>query len=165
MRLASLALLAAAVLLGAPGLSAQEGERAVLRGLLAAGRVPGARWPDFSGHLDDVNRLYASTGGSPVWFEQGRISPAGRAAIAALLGAGSHGLPPEDYDAAPLDSIARRDAAEPVTDQGRIDLMITVDLIRYLDDLRRGRTKGVVQSGSVTRARRACRANCARRAR
>jgi hypothetical protein len=30
--------------------------------------------------------------------------------------------------------------------------MLTVDLIHYLDDLRRGRTKGEVQSGSVGRA-------------
>jgi murein L,D-transpeptidase YcbB/YkuD len=138
--------------LGAPlRATAQVPEVVVLRGLMAAARVPGARWPDFPRYVDDVARLYASHDMAPIWLRTGRFSVAGRAAIDALLDAGSHGLEPRDYDAAALDSLARGSEKAPLTpaERGRVDLMLTVDLMSYLDDLRHGRTKAVVGSGSV----------------
>jgi murein L,D-transpeptidase YcbB/YkuD len=147
-------ILACLAALGAPlRAKAQDADAVVLRGLIAAARVPGARWPDFPRYVDDAARLYASHDTTPIWFRAGRLSVAGRAAIDALLGAGSHGLEPEDYDAAALDSLTRGSGEVPLAapERGRIDLMLTVDLMRYLDDLRLGRTKGVVRSGSVTR--------------
>jgi murein L,D-transpeptidase YcbB/YkuD len=147
-----IALLVSLAGLGAPlRAMAQDPDVVVLRGLMAAARVPGAHWPDFPRYVDDVVRLYASHDTTPIWFRAGRFSVAGRAAIDALLGAGSHGLEPNDYDAATLDSLARRSEQAPLTpgELGRVDLMLTVNLIRYLDDLRRGRTKGVVHSSRV----------------
>ncbi|HET8623478.1 MAG TPA: L,D-transpeptidase family protein [Gemmatimonadales bacterium] len=148
-----ISLLVSLAALGMPAsATAQSGDAVVIRGLIAAARVPGARWPDFPRYLDDVARLYASHNGVPVWFREGRLSSAGQAAIGSLLGAASHGLAPEDYDAAPLDSLAQGSGPSlPPAEVGRLDLMLSVDLIRYLDDLRRGRSKGVVRSGTVAR--------------
>jgi murein L,D-transpeptidase YcbB/YkuD len=147
-------LLASLAALGIPASATAQGRDAVvIRGLIAAARVPGARWPDFPRHLDDVARLYASHDGAPVWFREGRLSLAGRAAIGSLVGAASHGLVAEDYDAAALDSLAQGSGpALPPAEVGRLDLLLSVDLIRYLDDLRRGRSKGVVPGGPVAPA-------------
>jgi murein L,D-transpeptidase YcbB/YkuD len=133
---------------------AQDAESVVIRGLVAAARVPGARWPDFARYVDDVARLYTAHGGAPVWFGAAARPDAVRAAIRGLGAAASHGLQPEDYDAVALDSILRAwDGAPPTAgERGRVDVMLSVDLIRYLDDLRRGRTRGAVGSGSVTPA-------------
>ncbi len=138
--------------LGAPlQAAAQDADVVVLRGLMAAARVPGARWPDFPRYVDDVARLYAAHDSAPLWFNEGRPTTTAHTAIDALLGAGSHGLEPEDYDAATLDSLARRSggASLPAPERGRVDLMLSVNLVRYLDDLHRGRTKGTVGSGSL----------------
>jgi murein L,D-transpeptidase YcbB/YkuD len=133
---------------------AQDAESVVIRGLVAAARVPGARWPDFARYVDDVARLYNAYGGGPVWFGAAARSDAARAAIRGMAAAASHGLLPEDYDAAALDSILRAWGSSPPSagERGRVDVMLSVDLLRYLDDLRRGRTRGVVASGSVTPA-------------
>jgi murein L,D-transpeptidase YcbB/YkuD len=149
---AALLLLSAAAGVASRAL-AQDSEAVVIRGLVAAARVPGARWPDFSRYVDDVARLYAAHGGAPIWFGADAGSLAVRAAVAGLAGAAGHGLLPEDYDAVALDSILRAwDRVSPAAgERGRVDVMLSVDLIRYLDDLRRGRTKGAVQSGSVAR--------------
>jgi murein L,D-transpeptidase YcbB/YkuD len=146
--------LVSALALGAPlRANAQAADAVVLRGLIAAARVPGARWPDFPRYVDVVARLYAARDTAPLWFTDGRPSATGRAAVDALLDAGGHGLDPGDYDAAMLDSLTRSGAPLAAADLGRIDLMLTVDLVRLLDDLRRGRTKGVVGSaGALPRA-------------
>jgi murein L,D-transpeptidase YcbB/YkuD len=139
--------------LAAP-LRAQEADVAVIRGLAAAARVPGARWPDFPRYVDDVARLYGIHGHAPIWFGDGHLTTAGRAAVDALLAADSHGLDPDDYDAPTFDSLVREwDGGAPpsAAERGRLDLLLTVDLIRYLDDLRHGRTKGTGRSGSVAR--------------
>ncbi|HEU5169922.1 MAG TPA: L,D-transpeptidase family protein [Gemmatimonadales bacterium] len=121
-------------------LAGQDTTGALIRAHVAAARVPGARWPDFPRYVDDVARFYASHGDAPVWLDGEQVSRAGRAVVAELLGAASHGLDPRDYDAATLDSLARQlaDSAAGV-DRARLDLMLSVDLIRYLDDLHRGR--------------------------
>ena len=78
---------------------AQDAESVVIRGLVAAARVPGARWPDFARYVDDVARLYTAHGGAPVWFAAAARPDAARAAIRGIAAAASHGLLPEDYDA------------------------------------------------------------------
>lgn len=108
-------LLASAVpALGAPPPAAgQEASGAVLRRLLAAARIPGAQWPDFARYVDDVTRLYDSRGYAPVWFAGTRLSAHGHVAVGALLDAASHGLVPQEYDAAALDSLTRGSGPHP----------------------------------------------------
>ena len=97
--------------------------------------VPWARY------AQDVTRLYHLGGGTPVWLEDLRLSPSGRAAIDALLRAGEHGLDPQAYDAESLDSVARRSLRVPLSriDRDRFDALVSVNLIRFLDELQFGR--------------------------
>src|ERR687897_421319 len=88
-----------------------------------------------------VTRLYHYNAEKPLWLENLRVSRSGRSAISTLLQAETHGLDPADYHAAELDSVARRSDRVPLSrrDQDRFDALLSVSLIRYLDDLQFGR--------------------------
>lgn len=120
-----------------------EGQTAAaptVRALLASARHPWARWPDFSRDADAVRRLYRPAD-EPLWIRAGRPAPAALAAIAQLLSAREQGLDPGDYDAEVLDSIARRLPGLPPAFQARFDVLLTVDLMRLLGDVRHGRLR------------------------
>lgn len=136
-------------LLAAAPAAAQDTAAATVRGLIAAARHPWARWPDFPRSVDVVGRLYAPGGAAPLWVNAGGVTPAARAAIDQLLAAPEHGLDPRDYDAATLDSVAGRLAALPPEDRARFDVLLTVDLARFLDDVRRGRFRGHPLAGET----------------
>jgi murein L,D-transpeptidase YcbB/YkuD len=114
---------------------------ATLGGLLASARHPWARWPDFARYVDIVGRLYGTGGGRLLWMEGRRLRPPARAAIERLGAAAEYGLDPANYDGALLDSASRRVELSPssAAERARFDLLVTVDLVRFLDDLRRGR--------------------------
>ena len=114
---------------------------ATVRALVASARHAWARWPDFARHVDVVKRLYGPGGGALLWSDGIPLRSAARAAIGQLLAASEHGLNPRDYDAAMLDSVSRRLELSPpgAAERARFDVLLTVDLARYLDDLRRGR--------------------------
>lgn len=92
-------------------------------------------------YADAVTVLYRLSGGTPVWLEDLRISRSGYAAIRSLLQADVHGLDPTDYHAEALDSVARRSVRDPLSriDRDRFDALLSIGLIRYLDDLQFGR--------------------------
>jgi murein L,D-transpeptidase YcbB/YkuD len=120
---------------------AQDSTGASIRALVATARHPWARWPDFGLYVTDVCRLYGSPPGTLIWHDGLQLSQAGFAAIDELRAAGEHGLEPHDYDAMLLDSLARRSARSSLAPAARVrfDLLLSIDLLRYLDDLRRGR--------------------------
>jgi murein L,D-transpeptidase YcbB/YkuD len=129
------------MLLGAAPAAAQDTAAATVRGLIAVARHPWARWPDFPRSVDVVGRLYALGGAAPLWVNGGGATPAAREVIAQLLAAPEQGLDPRDYDAATLDSMARLLTVLPPEDRARFDVLLTVDLVRYLDDVHRGRLR------------------------
>jgi len=120
---------------------AQDSLPAPMQPLLAAGRHPWARWPDFGAYAGDLARLYAARADTPIWHDGTRLSSAGYAAIGQLRAAGDRGLDPADYDASLLDSLAHESVRAPLapTIRVRFDLLVSIDLFQYLDDLRRGR--------------------------
>jgi murein L,D-transpeptidase YcbB/YkuD len=123
-----------------PGL-AQDSTESKLRNLISNTQLSWVRWPDISRYVDDLERLYASQHWALLWLEQSRPSRPARAALLRLAAADEHGLEPRDYDAKTLDSLARRlssGALQP-GDQVRFDLLLSVSLMRYIDDLRSGR--------------------------
>ena len=128
-------------LAAAAPLTAQDTAAATVAELIATARAPWARWPDFAGYVDEVKRLYGPTYATTIWHDGPWLSPKGKAAIAALLTASEHGLDARDYDAELLDGLARRPASTPLSavDRARFDVLLTVDLVRFLDDLRSGR--------------------------
>jgi murein L,D-transpeptidase YcbB/YkuD len=109
--------------------------------VIATGRIRWARWPDFSRYADDVHRLYGAEPDTLVWFEGPVVSHAGTTAIGALLTAGDHGLDPFDYDAETLERVAQHSTRAPLSpyDRARFDLLLSIGLIRFLDDLQSGR--------------------------
>jgi L,D-transpeptidase YcbB len=109
--------------------------------VIATARIPWARWPDFSRYVDEVRRLYSAQTDTLIWFDGPLVSHAGGAAIAALLSASEHGLDPSDYDAEALARLAQHSGRPLLSqhDRARFDLLLSVDLIRFLDDLQSGR--------------------------
>ena len=103
--------------------------------LLEPSNIPWGRY------AKDVVRLYQLGSDRPIWLDGLRLSGPGQAAVQALLHAGEQGLDPQDYDAEKLDSLARRleRARLDRIDCDRFDAQLTVDFIRYLDDLQFGR--------------------------
>ena len=133
------AALAACLLLRAPVLAAQDTTTAAPGAIVSAARIGWSRWPDFGAYVDVLSRLYAADG--PVWLADTALSPAGRAAIGELMAASAHGLDPRDYDAFILDSLARVNDRTPLagTERVQFDVLLSLGLVRLLDDLQRGR--------------------------
>ena len=143
MRMRRLAGVALALLLGTGSAPAQDPVSAQIRIMIAQARHPWARRPDFPRYVDVLARLYGSRGDGPVWLAGNNLSSPGRAAVAELVAAAAQGLSPADYDAATLDGLARG-LPHPSWDAvalARFDLLLSVDLVRYLDELRAGRVR------------------------
>jgi murein L,D-transpeptidase YcbB/YkuD len=138
----ALAILGLALLSPRPA-AAQDTVGVQIRAMIAVARHPWARRPDFPRLVDVVARLYASRGDGPVWLAGRNLSHAGRSAVALLLAAGDEGLVPAEYDAATLDGLARGlpHPSWNAVALARFDLLLSVDLMRYLDDLRGGRVR------------------------
>ena len=78
-----------------------------------------------------------------LWLdESGRLLPHGRAALELLADAASHGLDPQDYDAAGLERLLAR-ALPPGQQADAADQALTRAFERYLADLHRGRVDPV----------------------
>lgn len=122
---------------------AQSDFAATVRTLIAGAHPPGYRAGDSTRYVDAAARLYAPRADGPVWMIDGRVSTQGRAAIDALLAAALHGIDPGNYDAQALDAMARRldRGAVATPDLARIDVWLSISLLRYLDNLRFGRVR------------------------
>ena len=128
--------------LAAPApLAAQDTVVATVAELIATARAPWARWPDFAGYVDEVKQLYEANPAPTVWHDGPWLSPKGKAAIAALLTASEHGLDSRDYDVELLARLSRESVSAPLSavDRARVDLLLSVNFLRFLDDLRSGR--------------------------
>jgi len=78
----------------------------------------------------------------PLWFANGKPTPAAQQAVAALANAPADGLDAEDYDANMLrDAVAKaaNGPALPPEAADRLDGALTAAMQRYLSDLHRGR--------------------------
>ena len=115
-----------------------------LRSLVEAGRHPQLAWPAVAAHRADVERFYGEGGYALAWIRLARPTAQALSVAAALRDASAKGLEPEDYDGprwaarlAALDGPSRPSEL----DQVRLDVALTVSLVRYLADLRSGRVE------------------------
>ncbi len=119
------------------------GSRGSFDGWIEAGRLPALRWPNFRDYRDYVRAFYADHKGQRVWLNENIPTPAAAAIIKELEGADAKGLRPNDYDGNRwAQRIARLQQMTPPpteSDRASFDLALTVSLMRYLSDLRRGR--------------------------
>jgi murein L,D-transpeptidase YcbB/YkuD len=77
-----------------------------------------------------------------LWFEGGRPTPQAQEAVELLLGAASHGLEPQDYDASALQQrVTQAAQGSPLEPDviAPLDQALTLRMQRYLSDLYRGR--------------------------
>jgi murein L,D-transpeptidase YcbB/YkuD len=123
--------------------AAQDTVASQLRTMIAQAHHPWSLRPDFPRYVDVAARLYASRADSPVWVSGSLLSSPGRAAIAELAAAADQGLVPGDYDAVTLQGLARGlpTMSSNAVSLARFDLLLTIDVIRYLDDLSGGRIR------------------------
>jgi murein L,D-transpeptidase YcbB/YkuD len=110
-----------------------------LRSIVAAGRLPDLRWPDFTDYRQILQAFYAPTNFQLAWLRDGKPSEQALAVIESLRKADLTGLNPEDYDASRwAERIAHISSASP-EEQARFDAALTVCVMRYVSDLHIGR--------------------------
>ena len=135
-------LLALLSCLQAASVMAQAPAASETRAIIATARLPWSRWPDFPRYVDDVDRIYLARADAPAWLDHAGVSRQGRDALAQVAEADTHGLDPRDYDVPTLDSLV--DRLHGITAQAperlRFDLLLTVAFVRFIADLREGRT-------------------------
>jgi murein L,D-transpeptidase YcbB/YkuD len=116
--------------------------------MAATPRLAGLRWPDFTPDQPVVQRFYDDRDEELAWTRDLRPTPATTQLLQLFASAANKGLDPEDYDASRwpaqlerLETIRRRrdtsDAAQDAV--AGFDVAVTVDAVRYLDDLHLGR--------------------------
>jgi len=132
-----------ALALAGPVRLAGQTEAAEIGRLLAAAYHPWSARPEIGEELKPLAAMYAARGVGPLWLAGAVPSPAAEEALAILAAADDDGLVPADYDAADLAAVARQMAEVQGTpeERGRFDLLLSLDLLRYLDDLDRGRVR------------------------
>jgi len=130
-----------------------------MNALIAAGKLPELRWPNFSDVQPDVAEFYAAGGNTLAWLAKGKPTAQAYAMIQLFKEASASGLNPEDYDASRWDgrlaalASPGADSASTGNDPVHFDLALTICATRYLSALRLGRVdpqhfKFEIDSGS-----------------
>jgi L,D-transpeptidase YcbB len=102
-------------------------------------KVPNLRWPDFSDYESWIQTFYDDRNFEVAWTRDGVPTPTALAFIQQFNDAAAKGLIPEDYDAArwPARIQALNDkSADAIS---LFDVAMTVNVMRYISDLRIGR--------------------------
>jgi len=119
-----------------------------VREALAAGRLAGARWPRLTDVAQTLRQVYDSAAWRPLWQVDGRPTPTAISALRYLALVDAVGLHAADYDAATLDSLARRlggdsvpalDDATRRRDAARFEALTSIAIARVLATLQWGR--------------------------
>ena len=119
--------------------SATQGQ-VELDALIASGTLSDLHWPNFTDYRADVKKFYDAGANSPAWIQNGRPSAQAIAMIELFKQASLKGLDPDDYDAALWDArIVKLQSGAADSDLARIDLALTICVMRYVSDLRVGK--------------------------
>ena len=103
-------------------------------------KVPNLRWPDFSDYQAIVTQFYDDRNFEVAWTRDGKPTVPAQWFMLAFGDAGSKGLNPEDYDAPRwADRVAALKGSSPDDAISLFDVAMTVDVMRYISDLRIGR--------------------------
>ena len=86
----------------------------------------------------NLSDIYHSNELQPFWIENGKSSKRARDIISVLEDAGSHGLVPNDYY---LDWINEYRDSKNTADLVRLDVLLSIGMMRYVADQREGRIK------------------------
>ncbi len=92
--------------------------------------------PADAGNLAIVHQVYGTAAYQAFWVDDGGLNARGQVIAQRLLESARHGLIPSDYAAAEI--AARRDVGDPAA-LAELELLVTVALTRYGQDLKEGR--------------------------
>jgi murein L,D-transpeptidase YcbB/YkuD len=128
------------------GASSTAEVRSELQRLIAEGRAPDLRRPNFSADRSSVSRFYRADDFLPAWLHLSTPTfptptPQALALIRMFGDAAAEGLDPEDYDAGRWSSRLERFrvAGTTASDVARVDLALSVSALRFVSDLHFGR--------------------------
>ncbi|MCC6640187.1 MAG: L,D-transpeptidase family protein [Deltaproteobacteria bacterium] len=112
----------------------------LLRDAVLAARREGGGAPEAGDLGGALHSVYERTGWGALWLGDGRATPQASAVLAHLARAGESGLRPGDYDATGLTSrVAAMSPRAAPADLARLDVALSLALLRNLSDLRVGR--------------------------
>lgn len=110
-----------------------------LQALVATKKLPSLRWPNFSDYQNAVTTFYDDRNYELAWTRDGKPTSTALAFINAFDDAGAKGLNPQDYDAALWPGRIQKLAGKPADAISLFDVAMTVNVMRYISDLRIGR--------------------------
>jgi murein L,D-transpeptidase YcbB/YkuD len=103
-------------------------------------KVPNLRWPDFSDYQAIVTQFYDDRNFEVAWTRDGAPTAVATGFIQAFVSADAKGLIPEDYDAPRwAERVAALKDGSPDDAISLFDVAMTVNVMRYISDLRIGR--------------------------
>lgn len=106
--------------------------------LITPGKIDGMKYPDFTAIQPQVNALYDMHDQDALWIRNGKPTAQATAMMQEFSNAIKRGLRPEDYDASRWDErVANLKSPEGAA---TFDVALTVNSMRFLDDLHQGRT-------------------------
>ncbi|WP_052200591.1 murein L,D-transpeptidase [Terriglobus sp. TAA 43] len=105
---------------------------------ITPGHIDGMKYPDFTDIQAQVNNLYDMRDVDALWVKSGKPTAQADTMLQEFSNAMQRGLRPEDYDASRWDErVANLKSPEGAA---LFDVALTVNAIRYLNDLHEGRT-------------------------
>ena len=110
-----------------------------LRPLVAAKELKVLHWPNFADYEPLVQTFYDDRNFEVAWVEDGKPTAQATAFIEAFRDAAQKGLNPEDYDASLWTGRVQKLAGKQDDDIAQFDAAMTVNVMRYISDLRIGR--------------------------
>ncbi len=115
-------------------------KRVLPKEMLDSTENPNLRWPDFSDYQPIVTQFYDDRNYEVAWTRDDAPTGSATAFIKAFQDAGAKGLIPEDYDAprwaARIQKLNGDKSADTIS---AFDVAMTVNVMRYISDLRIGR--------------------------
>ncbi|MEO8736726.1 MAG: L,D-transpeptidase family protein [Edaphobacter sp.] len=110
-----------------------------LKALVATKQLPSLRWPNFSDYQTAITTFYDDRNYELAWTRDGKPTATALAFIDAFVDAGAKGLNPQDYDASLWPVRVQKLAGKSADAISLFDVAMTVNVMRYISDLRIGR--------------------------
>ena len=110
-----------------------------LQALVATKKLPSLRWPNFSDYQTAVTTFYDDRNYELAWTRDGKPTATALAFIEQFKDAAEKGLNPEDYDASLWAGRVQKLAGKSADAISEFDVAMTVNVMRYISDLRIGR--------------------------
>ncbi|RSL16870.1 murein L,D-transpeptidase YcbB/YkuD [Edaphobacter aggregans] len=114
-------------------------KKVIPKEMLDAKEMPSLRWPDFSDYQTIVATFYDDRNYEIAWTRDGAPTASAKGFIQAFHDAAAKGLIPEDYDDSRWAARVQKLSDQSADTFAAFDVAMTVNVMRYISDLRIGR--------------------------